>query len=178
MKKFLLFVPFTGCIVVSDNEKQHQDDWERWDTGYYDNEKQDDSSELDEGNEEVENDDENTDLPPDDETPLEDHQGSFSLTPYAGPPGATFVTALRSSSPIDWYSIKEITAYGNIEICNMQPLYDEILLTITIPQDAQEAPVDFLVEYTDGDVDLIENAFYIDNEADLLSAIVSADECE
>jgi hypothetical protein len=173
MKKILLFIPFTGCIIVSDNDKQHQDDWEYWDTGYYyDNDKEDDSSEL-------EDEDENSDIPQDeDETPLEDHQGVFSLTPYAGPPGSTFVTALRSNSPIDWYSIETITAYGNIEICNMQPLYDEILLTITIPQDAQEAPVDFLVQYTDGDVDLIENAFYIDNEADLLSAVVPSDVCE
>ena len=170
MRTLLLFLPFTyGCIIVDDNEKYY-DDWESWDTGGYDK-----NPEEVEENEDT---DEESQNPSDDETPLEDHAGSFTLTPYAGPPGSTFITALRSAHEIDWYSIAEITAFGNLTICHLQPLYDEALLTISIPEDAQEAPIDFLVQYTDGDVDLIEDAFYIDNEADLSSAVVSADACD
>ena len=116
---------------------------------------------------------------PNDETPLEDHNISYTLIPHAGTPGSTFVTSITvdEGQEIDWLSIEQITAFGNLTICDHQPLYDRILLTIQIPEDAQEAPVDFLVQYTDGDVDLIEDAFYIDEEFDLSSALVSPDEC-
>ena len=166
MRNLLLIVPFGyGCIIVDEQDKPYED-WENWDTGQQQEESNEDPSDSDPVD------------PSEDETPLEDHDGSFTLTPFAGPPGSTFITALRSSKEIDWYSIQEVSAFGDIVICNMQPLYDEALLTIQIPADAQEAPIDFLVQYTDGDVDLIENGFYIDNEADLSSAVVSPDACE
>jgi len=174
LRKLLLFIPLSyGCIIVDDNNEKYYDDWESWDTG-----DKPDVEESPEAEEEEMEDPEDEEIPQEDETPLEDHNGSFTLTPFAGPPGSTFITALRSAHEIDWYSIEAITAYGDIEICHLQPLYDEALLTITIPEDAQEAPIDFLVQYTDGDVDLIEDAFYIDNEADLSSAVVSPEACE
>ena len=182
MHKFLLVVPFSvACIVIDDNEK-HYDDWE-WDTGKSLDEEQDQSDdENDENGQDVpdeqdqQDDEQDT---PNDETPLEDHNISYTLIPHAGTPGSTFVTSITvdEGQEIDWLSIEQITAFGNLTICNHQPLYDRILLTIQIPEDAQEAPVDFLVQYTDGDVDLIEDAFYIDEEFDLSSALVSPDEC-
>ena len=156
MKRFLFILPFaTACIVVDGNGDKDFD----WDSG---------SEDLDTAD----------DIQKDEEEPMEDHNGSFFLVPSAAAPGDTFISSLRSVDSINWNSILAVTAYGNIEICGTQPLFDEMLLTITIPTDAQEAPVDLLIEYTDGDVDLIENALYIDQEADIGSAAVLASECD
>jgi len=177
MRKLFLIIPFSyGCIVIDDNEK-HYDDWE-WDTGQNledeNNPNAEDQDDLDDQDNDELDDEES------DETPLEDHNISYTLIPAAAAPGSTFITSLTvpEGQEIDWLSIEQVTPFGNIEICSMQPLYDRLLITIQIPPDAQEAPIDFLVQYTDGDVDLIENGFYIDQEFDLSSAVVSPDECE
>ena len=110
--------------------------------------------------------------------PQEDHNGSFYLSPNAAPSGVTFITSMRSDQEIDWNTIDNIQAFGDIEICQTQPLYDEMLLTIRIERDAPEAPIDFLIEYTDGDVDFIENGLYIDYESDIGSAEVGDNYCD
>jgi hypothetical protein len=162
MKRLLLMIPFaTACIIVDGDGDKDFD----WDSGWEDT--NDDSDATDD-----------TETEENDEEPMEDHNGSFFLVPSAAAPGDTFISSLRSVDSINWSTVQSVTAFGNIEICGTQPLFDEMLLTITIPSDAQEAPIDILIEYTDGDVDLIEDALHIDQEADIGTAVVSSTECE
>ena len=172
MKRLLFLLPLiTGCIIVDDgNDKDYN--WDDWDTGWKDYEDYDEESNSDD----VED---SPDLvETEEDTSVESPDGSFFLVPNAGAPGDTFISSLRSIDTLNWASIHEITAYGNIEICNTQTLFDEILLTITIPEDASEAPIDLIVEYTDGDIDLIEDALYINQNADIGTAEVDRSACE
>lgn len=169
MKRSLFLLPFmTACIIIDEGGDKDYD-WDDWDTGW-----EDDAGETET---EVE-DAPDVQEPEETDEPLEDHNGSYFLTPNAGAPGDTFISSLRSVDSINWGSIQEVTALGDIEICGTQPLFDEMLLTINIPSDAQEAPIDIIIEYTDGDVDLIENALYIDQEADVGTAAVDPTECD
>ena len=167
MKGSLFLLPFmTACIIIDDGgEKDYN--WDDWDTGW---EASTEDTEIDNSSDSTE--------PKETAEPLEDHNGSFFLIPNAAPPGETFVSNLRSVDNINWGSIQEIIAFGDIEICSTQTLFDEMLLTIKIPSDAQESPVDIIVEYTDGDIDLIENAIYIDQEAAVGTAATDPSACD
>ena len=68
--------------------------------------------------------------------------------------------------------------WRDIEICKTQALYDQLLLTISIDRDVAESRVDFVIEYSDGDIDFIEDGLSIDYEADLGSAEVGLNECD
>ena len=151
---FFLSILTSGCIIIDDGKSPNQHE----DTGWEDTEQANETT--------------------DPTQPQEDHNGSFYLSPNAAPSGITFITSVRSDQQIDWSTIDNIQAFGDIEICQIQPLYDEILLTIRIERDVPEAPVDFLIEYTDGDVDFIENGLYIDYESDIGSAEVGDNHCD
>lgn len=151
---FFLSLITSGCIIIDDGKAPNQHE----DTGWEDTEQAQETS--------------------DSTQPQEDHNGSFYLSPNAAPSGVTFITSVRSDQQIDWSTIDNIQAFGDIEICQIQPLYDEILLTIRIERDVPEAPVDFLIEYTDGDVDFIENGLFIDYESDIGSAEVGDNHCD
>lgn len=154
---FFLSILASGCIIIDDGKSPSSPN----DTGW-------------QHSTESETETETTDPT----QPQEDHNGSFYLSPNAAPSGVTFITSVRSDQQIDWNTIDNIQAFGDIEICQIQPLYDEILLTIRIERDVPEAPVDFLIEYTDGDVDFIENGLYIDYESDIGSAQVGDNRCD
>ena len=89
-----------------------------------------------------------------------------------------FITSIRSDYTLDWGSIVNVEAYGDIEICKTQALYDQLLLTVSIDRDVPESPVDFVIEYSDGDIDFIEDGLRIDYEADLGSAEVGPNDCD
>ena len=98
----------------------------------------------------------------------------FTLSPGSAPPDTTFIAALRAEdTELDWTLIESISAYGDIHICEMQPIYDELLLTIHVPADAQEGSVDLVIEFADGDADFLENGLVIDDGADIFPAEVS-----
>ena len=97
---------------------------------------------------------------------------AFTLSPANAPPDSTFLAALRTDIELEWDQIVAITAYGDVAVCKMQPIYDELLLTIHVPRDAQEGTVDLVIEYSDGDADFLENALTIDIDADISSAEV------
>ena len=170
MKRSIFLLPFmTACIIIDEGGDKDYD-WDDWDTGWED-------SDVDSPDDTID-DTPDVEDPEEENEPMEDHNGSYFLVPNAGAPGDTFISSLRSVDSINWGSIHEVTAFGDIEICNKQTLFDEMLLTITIPSDAQEAPVDIIIEYTDGDVDLIENALYIDQEADVGTAAIDPSGCD
>jgi hypothetical protein len=98
----------------------------------------------------------------------------FILSPSTAPPDSTFIAALRSQSgELDWSLIESILSYGDIQICEMQPIYDELLLTIHVPADAREGSVDLVIEYADGDADFLENGLVIDVGADISAAEIA-----
>ena len=98
----------------------------------------------------------------------------FSLSPSSAPPDTTFIAALRTENrELDWTLIQSILAYGDIHICELQPIYDELLLTIHVPADAEEGSVDLVIEYADGDADFLENGLVIDEGADIFPAEVN-----
>ena len=98
----------------------------------------------------------------------------FSLSPDSAPPDTTFIAALRAEDrELNWTLIQSILAYGDIHICELQPIYDELLLTIHVPADAEEGSVDLVIEYADGDADFLENGLVIDEGADIFPAEVN-----
>ena len=90
----------------------------------------------------------------------------FTLSPATAPPSSTYLATLRAQEDIDWdkVKIKNIVPYGDVFVCNIDLLYDEAILTLHIPKDAEYGNVDFLIEYEDGDIDLVENAVQISDK--------------
>lgn len=172
MSKYLLLLPtLTGCIIV-ESEKSERD-WDEWDTGWeefeegYDEEDSEDeesASELEESEE--------TDTGPD------NIDGTYYTVPSEAAPGDVFLSALRSDDTIDWTQIVNITPYGDLKICSFMPLYDELLLTVEVKDDALEGTVDLVIEYSNGDVDLVEDGFVIDFDADVGSAATDPSACD
>jgi hypothetical protein len=91
---------------------------------------------------------------------------SFTLIPHETPPDSMYYAILRADTEFDWGDIETIHPYGPIEICNMRPLYDELILGIQIDHDADDGYVDLVIEYTNGDIDYLENAVKINKRAD------------
>ena len=166
MTKYLLLLPtFTGCIIV-EGEKSEEADLDSWDTGSEESEEWgDDSGESDQST-----DDENTGP--------EDINGTYYTVPSEAAPGDVFLSALRSDDGIDWSQIVAITPYGDVTICSFMPLYDELLLTVKVKDAAPEGTVDLIVEYSNGDIDLVEDGFIIDTNADVGSAATDPSACD
>ncbi len=167
----------TGCIIV-EGEKSN---WEEWDSG--EEWEEDDwadwaEDELEE-TEEAQNDEESTESADLDDSTTENNQPvGFYTVPSSAAPGDAFLSALRSDSTIDWSQIVNITPYGALSICEFTPLFDELLLTVQVDADAAEGTVDLVIEYANGDVDLVEDGFVIDLDADVGSAATVVDDCE
>ena len=103
----------------------------------------------------------------------------FTLSPATAPPNSTYLATLRAEENINWedIEIKNIVPYGDVFVCDIELLYDEAILTLHIPKNAEYGTVDFLIEYEDGDIDMVENAVQI---SDANISLISADssECE
>ena len=91
---------------------------------------------------------------------------SFTLIPHETPPNATYYAILRAETEIDWEDIAIIHPFGDVEICSMRPLYDELILGIQIHSEAADSYVDLVIEYTNGDIDYLENAIKINKRAE------------
>lgn len=161
MYKFFSIIPcLIACnLIIEQNE--HRKNPDEFDTGW--NSAEDDTA-----------------SPATIEEPVdtEDHAGVYYLVPNTAGPDDTFITSIRSENIVDWGAISNITAFGEVTICKTQALYDQMLVTIHVNSDAMNGAVDVLVEYTDGDVDLIENGLLIDDSADVGTAAVDPSECE
>ena len=171
MTKYLLLLPaLTGCIII-ESEKS-EGDWDEWDTGW------DEYDDFDE--EDSEDDETNTDPEENQEsdTGPENIDGTYYTVPSEAAPGDVFLSALRSDDTIDWTQIVNITPYGDLKICSFMPLYDELLLTIEVSDGAPEGTVDLVIEYSNGDVDLVEDGFIIDFDADVGSAATDPSSCD
>lgn len=165
MTKYLLLVPvLAGCIIV-EGEKSEKSDWESWDSGLDEDESLEDTDEDEADNSE-------------DSTGPADINGTYYTVPSEAAPGDVFLSALRSDDAIDWSQIVEITPYGDVAICSFMPLYDELLLTVKVKADAPESTVDLIVEYSNGDIDLVEDGFTIDTNADVGSAATDPSACD
>ena len=156
--KIALLTLSTGCISAGGGDGK-RGDYESWESEIEESFDQEDATE--------EEDDSPSDL-----------TGALYLTPDEAPPGSVFITSIRSDYALDWGSIINVEAYGDIEICKTQALYDQLLLTVSIDRDVPESRVDFVIEYSDGDIDFIEDGLSIDYEADLGSAEVGLNDCD
>ena len=170
MTKYLLLLPvLTGCIIV-ESEKSDREDWNEWDSGW-------DESDWEEEDSQDEDDwqgEENTEEDPG----PENIDGTYYTVPSEAAPGDVFLSALRSDDVIDWSQIVAITPYGDVTICNFMPLYDELLLTVKVTNEAPEGTVDLIIEYSNGDIDLVEDGFVIDTNADVGSAATDPSACD
>ena len=169
MTKYLWLMPtLTGCIIV-EGEKSEQSDWEEWDTGWDDEESWEGEDSQD--GQDVEEAEDDTPGP-------ENVDGTYYTVPSEAAPGDVFLSALRSDDAIDWAQIVSITPYGDVTICSFMPLYDELLLTVKVKDAAPEGTVDLIVEYSNGDIDLVEDGFIIDTNADVGSAATDPSACD
>ena len=57
-------------------------------------------------------------------------------------------------------------------------MIDELLLTVKVKNDAPEGTVDLIIEYSNGDIDLVEDGFTIDTNADVGSAATDPSACD
>lgn len=170
MTKYMFLVPMlTGCIIV-ESDKSNDD----FDSGYDEN-GDDGGDEWSDWEDTPETDTGSTNT---EDSGSTDINGTYYTVPSSGAPGDVFLSALRSDDPIDWTQIVNITPYGGLSICEFTPLFDELLLTIKIDDDAAEGTVDLVIEYANGDVDLVEDGFVIDLEADVGSAETDPNACE
>ena len=162
MTKYLLLLPtLTGCIIV-EGEKSEQSDGNEWDSGWDESE-----SSEDDGTEDVE-----------EETPgPENVDGTYYTVPSEAARERILVCT-RSDDAIDWAQIVSITPYGDVTIWYSMPLYDELLLTVKVKDSAPEGTVDLIVEYLNGDIDLVEDGFIIDTNADVGSAATDPSACD
>ena len=103
----------------------------------------------------------------------------FTLSPPTAPPNSTYLATLRAQQDINWeeVKIKNIVPYGDVFVCNIDLLYDEAILTLHIPKNAEYGNVDFLIEYEDGDIDLVENAVQI-SDKDVSLVLAEDGECD
>jgi hypothetical protein len=171
MTKYLLLLPaLTGCIII-EGEKSTPD-WDVWDTGW------DESDEWEDWQEDSGEDEANTEDSQEEDSAIETSELGFYLMPSAGAPGDVFRSTLRSNQTIDWADIVNVTPYGDLKICNFSPLFDELLLTVQVDNDAGNGTVDLVIEYSNGDVDLVEDGFTIDANADVGSAATDPSVCE
>jgi len=177
MLKHILLLPLlTGCIIV---ESDKSDNWEDWDTAEWEDESEwdDDWTQDTATTDDTTSDTESTE----DSTQSNDVNGSYYTVPNQAAPGDVFMSALRSSdqsTTIDWGDIVNITPYGALEICEFTPLFDELLLTIKVDPEATNSTVDLVIEYANGDVDLVEDGFIIDVSADVGSAATDPTACD
>ena len=171
MTKYLFLLPtLTGCIIV-EGEKSERENWDESDSGW-------DESDW-EDSEHWEGDDYEEDEESEEDTPgPENVDGTYYTVPSEAAPGDVFLSALRSDDAIDWSQIVSITPYGDVTICNFIPLYDELLLTVKVTNEAPEGTVDLIVEYSNGDIDLVEDGFVIDTNADVGSAATDPSACD
>ena len=177
MKQSLLLLPLmTGCIVI-EGEKSTWDDWDTgygyydYDYDYYDTAEDDTAEDDTDGTEDTTSTEDTSDT-------QEPFDGTFYLVPNKAAPGDVFIASLRSDQSMNWADIVSITPYGELSICSTQPLFDELLLTIQVNSDAVEGTVDLVVEYSSGDVDLIEDGIIIALDADVGNAATSSTACE
>ena len=176
MTKYLLLLPvLTGCIIV-EGEKSDREDWDEWDSGWDESDWEESDDWEDQDREE--NEDDSQDNSSDENTGPEDINGSYYIVPSHAAPGDVFLSALRSNDAIDWSQIVNITPYGDLTICSFMPLYDELLLTVEVADGASEGTVDLIIEYSNGDIDLVEDGFVIDTNADVGSAATDPSACD
>ena len=91
---------------------------------------------------------------------------NYTLMPNAAPPDSRFYALLRAEQNVQWEEISNLIPYGPITICSFQPLYDQLLVGIEVDPMADNGYVDLIIEYKNGDIDLLENALRIDQRAD------------
>jgi hypothetical protein len=88
---------------------------------------------------------------------------SFSLTPAEGIPGASLIASLQVNEPMDFEAVSEVIFYGDVVLCTSQPRSRELLLTVSVADDAEPGLIDIMVEMDDGSHYLVEDAFDILN---------------
>jgi hypothetical protein len=86
---------------------------------------------------------------------------TWSLSPAEGSPGQTLILSLRASEGVSYGNIDEIWFLGDLTVCTMEARSDELLMTVTIAEVAKEGAVDLVVEMSDGDSFLLEQAFLV-----------------
>ena len=91
---------------------------------------------------------------------------NYTLMPNSAPPDSRFYALLRAEENVQWEEISNLVPYGPITICHFQPLYDQLLVGIEVDPIADNGYVDLIIEYKNGDIDLLENAIRIDQRAD------------
>ena len=91
---------------------------------------------------------------------------NYTFTPNIAPPDTRFYALLRTEQNIQWEEISDLIPYGAVTICSFQPLYDQLLVGLEIDPMAENGYVDLIIEYKDGDIDLLENAIRIDQRSE------------
>ena len=93
-------------------------------------------------------------------------RGCLDQIPDGTPPDSIYYAILRTDTEFDWNDIETTHPYELIEICNIRPLYDELILGIQIHPEPSDGYVDLVIEYVSGDIDYLENAIKINKHVD------------
>ena len=93
-------------------------------------------------------------------------QFTFSLSPDQGVVGDTFITSVASDDDVNFSEINEVFFLGEVTICTTQARQGELLMTISIDEQAAEGAVDLVIGFEDGTAYLINDALFISQDGD------------
>ena len=93
-------------------------------------------------------------------------QFTFSLSPDQGVVGDTFITSVASDDDVNFAEINEVFFLGEVTMCTTQARQGELLMTISIDEQAEEGAVDLVIGFEDGTAYLINDALFISQDID------------
>ena len=92
--------------------------------------------------------------------PADDEQ-QFLVTPSEVTLGGAHTIVLSAKPALEADRVVDLIALNGAKVARFMPTEDGIAATISVPSDAEPGPVTLLLEYVDGDVDVLRDALDI-----------------
>jgi hypothetical protein len=93
--------------------------------------------------------------------PPEEPARVYLLQPPQGSPGDTLIASLTADPPAPYGEIVDVEFLDGIVTCASQARENELLLTLSVLDDAAGGPVDAVIEYADGTAEVAEDLFNV-----------------
>ena len=91
-------------------------------------------------------------------------QPSFSLSPDQGLIGDTFIASIAADDEVDFSEVNEVFFLGDVTICTTQARQGELLMTVSIDEQASQGAVDLVIGFEDGTAYLINDALFLSDD--------------
>jgi hypothetical protein len=86
---------------------------------------------------------------------------AFTLDPSEAALGETLIASLTVEGTFDLSTIEGVEFLGGVDVLATQTRDDEVLITLSVPADAQLGPQDLLLRLSDGQAEIVDGALTV-----------------